>query len=60
MRTGLTSVGINGREVNSNWATVPTYEKIQSAIRNPPRFEGKPSGEPREVQWTYAAEALIA
>ena len=49
MRTGLTSVGINGRGANSDCATVPTYEKLQPAIRNPPRFEGKPTS-PRSSQ----------
>jgi hypothetical protein len=43
MKTGLTSVGIHAHGARSNYATVPTHEKIQPAIRNPPRFEGKPS-----------------
>jgi len=42
MKQGLTSVGTHAPGVNSNCATVPTYEKLQPAIRNPPRFEGKP------------------
>ena len=35
--------GINTPGARSNCATVPTYDKIRSAIRNPPRFEGKPT-----------------
>ena len=42
--------GINTPGARSNCATVPTYDKIRSAIRNPPRFEGKPSRIRRDEQ----------
>lgn len=43
MRTDFTSIGTHAPRVSSNCVTAPTYDKIQSAIRNPPRFEGKPT-----------------
>ena len=43
MKPGLAQTGIHGRGDHSDCVAVPTCEKLQPAIRNPPRSEGKPT-----------------
>jgi hypothetical protein len=59
MKTSISQMALDTRGARSNCATVPIYEKLQSAIRNPPRFEGKPK-ECLMCEWDHPWHAALS